>query len=394
MTEEPKPYRVMIVDDSAVIRSIQKRLLMEDSNVRIVAFAENGQIAIDKLKEYPQIEIVVLDIEMPVMDGLTALPELVKINPDIQVIISSTLTRKNAEVSMKALQLGAKDYVLKPSTATEISTAEEFRTELVAKIEALAGAQRTSKGIPLPLEKATPVPAAPDAPKPSPAAKTDVAKTLAVARAKSAVPYSTDKINLRQPSAPILPKAIAIGSSTGGPQALFKVFEKLDKSIKQPIFLTQHMPATFTTILASHINNVGTVPCVEAQDGMNVEPGKAYLAPGDYHMLIEGSVVSPTIRLTQTPPENFCRPSVDPMLRSLVQLYEGALLTVILTGMGADGLEGSKMASQAGGQVIAQDAATSVVWGMPGAVANAGICSKILPVAEIGQTVNKMVAGV
>jgi two-component system chemotaxis response regulator CheB len=184
---------------------------------------------------------------------------------------------------------------------------------------------------------------------------------------------------------------IAIGSSTGGPQALFSLLSGLDVSLAQPILITQHMPSTFTSLLAVHISKASNMPCAEARDGELIRPGHIYLAPGDYHMVAERSGRGNVLRLTQNERENFCRPAVDPMLRSLIPLYGSQLLVIILTGMGSDGCKGSQAVAAAGGSVIAQDEETSVVWGMPGAVATAGVCSAVLPLSDIAPYVRKLV---
>jgi two-component system chemotaxis response regulator CheB len=186
------------------------------------------------------------------------------------------------------------------------------------------------------------------------------------------------------------PDVIAIGSSTGGPQALFEVLAHLKGGVTQPILITQHMPATFTTILAEHITRQCGIVCGEAKDGEAITEGRAYVAPGDYHMLVVSRGNGYALSLTKDPPENFCRPAVDPMLRSVVRAYGRKVLTVILTGMGQDGLRGCQEVTAAGGVVIGQDEASSVVWGMPGAVATAGLCSAILPLKEIGPYIRKM----
>ena len=197
-------------------------------------------------------------------------------------------------------------------------------------------------------------------------------------------------ITLRKASA-ALPRIIAIGSSTGGPQALLEVLRDIAARVKLPIVITQHMPATFTTLLAEHIERATGVPCAEGKDGEVVHAGRIYLAPGNYHMVVESQGASTIVRLNQNPPENFCRPSVDPMLRSLARIYGPSLLTIILTGMGSDGQKGATEVVEAGGTVIAQDEATSVVWGMPGAVATSGLCAAVLPIQEIGPSVRKLV---
>jgi len=358
------PYRVMVVDDSAVIRGLLTRALEKDPSIKVVASVGNGEMAIKTLRRH-DIEVAVLDIEMPVMDGLTALPLMLETQPSLQVIMASTLTRKNAEVSLRALQIGAAEYIPKPTSTSELTSADAFQRELSAKVKALAAANRPahrSVAAVRPVETRVPAPLA--APK--------------------------RQIVLRQGSA-TLPRVIAIGSSTGGPQALLEVLRDICGSVKLPILVTQHMPATFTTLLAEHIGRATGAPCAEGRDGEIVKEGHIYLAPGNYHMCLEALGAGSIIRLNQDPPENFCRPAVDPMLRSMAGVYGAGLLTLILTGMGTDGRNGAQEVVEAGGTVIAQDQATSVVWGMPGAVATSGLCSAVLPLKEIGPNVRKLV---
>lgn len=362
------PFRVMVVDDSAVIRGLITRALEKDSLIKVVASVGNGEAAIKALDRYDGIEVVILDIEMPVMDGLTALPKLLAEKPGLQVIMASTLTRKNAEVSLRALQAGAADYLPKPSSTSELTGADSFQRELLEKVKALAKAARPNR-----LASAR---------RPSSAA--------VPAPASSGGIYPKHAITLRKASA-ALPRIIAIGSSTGGPQALLEVLRDMAASVKLPILITQHMPATFTTLLAEHIERATGVPCAEGKDGETVNAGRIYLAPGSYHMIVERAGTGSVIRLNQNPPENFCRPAVDPMLRSMAAIYGSSLLTIILTGMGSDGQKGATEVVGAGGTVIAQDEATSVVWGMPGAVATSGLCSAVLPIKEIGPSVRKLV---
>lgn len=204
----------------------------------------------------------------------------------------------------------------------------------------------------------------------------------------------TGEISLRPIPAGFCARALAIGSSTGGPQALFKLFEDLRGSLsKVPVFVTQHMPATFTTILAEHLGRSSGMDCAEAEDGEPVRAGRIYVARGDYHLVVKPGPSGPVIKINQDPPENFCRPAVDPMLRSLAAVYERRLLTVILTGMGQDGMRGSRVVVEKGGVVIGQDEATSVVWGMPGAVATNGLCSAVLPLDRIAAQVRKLTEG-
>lgn len=368
--ESTGPYRVMIVDDSAVIRGLLTRALESDPQISIVASVQNGKIALSTL-ERQKVDVVVLDIEMPVMDGMTALPLIIKAQPGVKVIMASTLTLKNAEISLQALQAGAADYIPKPTSTGEISTASDFKRELTDKVKALGLAARggtaaSHRAAQAPVEAGT--------------GGKVVAKPQAVSKA----------IQLRSMPTTI-PDIIAIGSSTGGPQALFEVMKSIAGKVTQPILITQHMPATFTKLLAEHISRVSGMTCTEAKDGEAIAGGQVYVAPGDYHMLLEEDGGKKVIRLTQDPPENFCRPSVDPMLRSLSKIYGPKLLVLILTGMGADGQRGSEVVTAAGGAVVAQDEATSVVWGMPGAVASHGLCSAVLPLQEIGPQVLKLV---
>jgi two-component system chemotaxis response regulator CheB len=285
--------------------------------------------------------------------------------------MASTLTRRNAEVSLKALGAGAADYIPKPTSTREIGQADEFKRELVGKVKALGAAKRAAEG-------------------PRPVRLVPVERGRPTAPVKAAL--ATPPIVLRQNKI-TQPRVLAIGSSTGGPQALFKVLSALDKAMTLPILITQHMPPTFTTILAEHIGSVSRRACAEAIDREPVKEGGGYVAPGNFHMTVEAGAGGPVIRLGQEPPENFCRPAVDPMLRSVARVYGANVLTAILTGMGNDGFKGSQAVIAAGGTVIAQDEATSVVWGMPRAVAVNGLCTAVLPLAEIAGYVSGVAAG-
>jgi two-component system chemotaxis response regulator CheB len=358
----------MVVDDSAVIRGLLTRALEGDPEIRVVASVGDGQMAINALQRNA-VDVIVLDVEMPVMDGLTAIPKLLAVSPSVKIIMASTLTLRNADISLRALQAGAADYIPKPTTTREISGADVFKNELVAKVKALgANARRAGSR-----------------------SRTDV-RTAALPpvggvfrpRAEPSGPPT-----LRPVTTQIRPDVIAIGSSTGGPQALFEVLSHLKGGVNQPILITQHMPATFTTILAEHISRQCGIVCAEAKDGEPIVEGRAYVAPGDYHMLVVSRGAGLVLTLSKDVPENFCRPAVDPMLRSIVRVYGRKVLTAILTGMGQDGLKGCQEVTAAGGVVIGQDEATSVVWGMPGAVAQAGLCSAILPLKEIGPYIRK-----
>ncbi|MGQ0662555.1 MAG: protein-glutamate methylesterase/protein-glutamine glutaminase [Pseudomonadota bacterium] len=350
------PYRVMVVDDSAVSRGFLARTLETDPEIAVVASAGNGEMALAAAGR-SEIDVIVLDIEMPVMDGMTALPKLLQAEPGVKIIMASTLTRKNAQISFQALAAGASDYVTKPSSANEINLAADFRHELVAKVKALGAARRAAG-----YRRSGP--------------------RAAGLEGAAAGPRKPAPIALR-PASRVAPSVLAIGSSTGGPQALFAFLEALPGSVHLPILITQHMPPTFTTILAEHLARAASRPAAEAVNGEPVARGRIYIAPGGFHMLVESEGSKKVIRVTTDPPENFCRPAVDPMLRSLARAYGPGVVCVILTGMGADGTKGGEAVVAAGGTVIAQDEATSVVWGMPGAAAAAGIVSALLPLGGI-----------
>lgn len=359
------PYRAMVVDDSAAIRGVITRGLERDPEIQVIAAVGNGQLAIDTMK-YKPVEVVILDIEMPVMDGMTALPKLLEMDPSVRVIMASTLTERGAKISLQALSLGAADYVPKPSGAGAISNAQSFNQALTGKVKALAEARRRT------------------------AARRQMRGTATAPTA--AQPLSGPPIVLRR-KRPMHPEVLAIGSSTGGPQALGKLFDDLKSSVRLPILVTQHMPPTFTKMLAEHIGKISGMPCAEGKNGEPVVAGHIYVAPGDHHMLVERGDRTPILRLSQAPPENFCRPAVDPMLRSIVDIYRGQVLAVILTGMGSDGREGCKHVVEAGGAVIAQDEASSIVWGMPGAVAVAGLCTSVVPIARMALELQATIAG-
>lgn len=339
------PIRVMVCDDSAVIRGAVARMLAADPALQVVARVGDGRMALDELKRTPA-DVLVLDIEMPVMDGMTALPLLLKADPGLKVIMASTLTTRGADIALRALRLGAADYVPKPSAVTGD---ESFRRELVEKVKGLG---RMRRRIAQPVREAM-------------------------------------SLRLR-PASLMPPRLLAVGSSTGGPQALFALVQGLGKAVNVPVVLTQHMPATFTPILAEHLSKLGGLPCAEAKDGEALSAGRIYLAPGDRHLLVGAARGGLQARLSTDPPENFCRPSVDPMLRSAAEACDGRVLVAILTGMGQDGLAGTRRVVEAGGNAVAQDEATSVVWGMPGAVAQAGLCQAVLPLPRIAPKLLEM----
>lgn len=380
------PIRVMVVDDSAVIRGLITRALEADPDIQVVATVGNGQLAIGQLGR-TDVDVIVLDIEMPVMDGITALPKLIEVAPDVKIIMASTLTQRNAQVSLEALQKGAADYIPKPTSTGEINGSADFKRDLIDKVKALGRSRRDRRD----RNRAAGVPET----RPQPTALTRAANASAASAAagmRSSLLTPTSPIRTR-PASRTLPQVVAIGSSTGGPQALFTVLAALPSAMRLPICITQHMPATFTTILAEHIARMAKRPCAEGVDGEKLEPGRIYLAPGDNHMKIEVQNGHKVIRLTKEPPENFCRPAVDPMFRSLSAAFGAAVLGVVLTGMGSDGAKGGKVLVEAGGTVIVQDEATSVVWGMPGATANLGITSAVLPIDKIAPEIARLAGG-
>ncbi len=355
--------RVMIVDDSVVFRGLVARWVGEEPDLSVVAAHRNGYEAVENLMRVNP-DIVVLDIEMPVLDGLATLPLLLAKKPELVVLIASVLTRRNAEVGMKALTLGAADYIRKPESNREASTSASFRTDIIGKIRHL-GRRWTHKKV-----LARPVP------KPSEATES-----------------TPPQITLR-PFSQYQPRALLIGSSTGGPQALQTLMKGLAPVLPQiPVLITQHMPPTFTTILAEHIARASGRPAHEAGHGERIVAGTIYVAPGGKHMRIERKGDYNEIALDDSAPVHFCKPAVDPLFTSAASVYGHHALAMILTGMGIDGAAGAGDIVEAGGSVIAQDEATSVVWGMPGTAAEAGSCAAVLPIDEIAGQVRKLLSG-
>ncbi len=298
----------------------------------------------ETLRQTP-VDVVVLDVEMPGMDGLTALPLLLLANPAPRVLMASTLTTRGAEVTLRALRLGAADCIAKPSALGALGEGE-FRRDLLSKIQAL-GRRGGGSGRSLTL-------------KPFP-----------------------------RPARPA--QLLAVGSSTGGPQALFNLVQGLGERLPVPVVVTQHMPASFMPTLAQHLGRLGGMPCALAEAGQRLLPAHIYLAPGDRHLLVE-KTDGLRARLEDGPPVNFCRPSVDPLFESAGRATGGALILTMLTGMGQDGLAGTRSAVEAGAVVIAQDEQTSVVWGMPGAIARAGLCHAVLPLPRIAPRLLELLA--
>lgn len=366
--------RVMIVDDSAVVRGLLSRWLEDDQRVHVVAAARNGKHALEELPKVDP-DVVLLDVEMPEMDGLTALPLLLKAKLGLVVIMASTLTRRNAEISLKALHLGARDYVPKPESSAGMSGADDFKREIVEKVTVLGARARDRR-----LSRSGGAPAAARPAQP-------------VAAAAARTPAATGAVKLR-PFSRMSPKVLAIGSSTGGPQALMEVLRQMKPVIMRvPVLITQHMPSTFTAILAEHLAKATGVPAREAVDGEAVLPGSIYVAPGGRHMVVQRHGEGVVIALNDSPPINFCKPAVDPMFDSVAKAYGASTLAVVLTGMGADGARGAVTIADAGGSILVQDEATSVVWRMPGATYAAGAAAAVLPLADIAPKIAQLSIG-
>ena len=374
------PLRVMVVDDSVVIRGLISRWIGAEADMVVAGSLRTGLEAVNQLERVNP-DVAVLDIEMPELDGLSALPQLLAKKRDLVIIMASTLTRRNAEISFKALSLGAADYIPKPESTREASAADIFHHDLIQKIRHLGARLRRKPAVASP-------PLAPASP--APLAREPAARPAAAPLAPT-VP--SQPVVTRAFSAQA-PKVLLIGSSTGGPQALMSLVTELGPVIDRfPVLITQHMPPTFTTILAEHLARSSRRPAHEAIDGEPVKPGQIYLAPGGKHMRVVRNGAETAIALDDGPAVNFCKPAVDPLFTSAIEVWQAGVLAVILTGMGSDGMRGGKEIVAAGGSVIAQDEATSVVWGMPGAAANAGICAAILPLNQIGQKVVRVFAG-
>ena len=384
---------IMIVDDSAVIRGILTQILEAESDMKVIASASNGAIALDMMKGN-QPDVILLDIEMPVMDGLTALPRMVAMQPNCKVLMCSTLSVANGEATMKAFSLGAADCVAKPTSFSNIANGVDFKDELRHKIRAIVSGSARPHVPPTPnlqsaatasgpaLARVTTGSAATSAPAP------DLSETIRTTAAIAAKMAADAPIELRATTPFFKPALLAIGASTGGPKALPSLITHL-KNISVPVVLTQHMPATFTKILADQLQTGTGVPVHEAAENDVLQPGHVYVAPGGQHMAFAREGGRVCVRLNAHPPVNFCRPAVDVMLNSAIDIFGSNILCVMLTGMGADGYAASQRLVSQGGQVIAQDRATSVVWGMPGAVALGGLCSAVLPLEDIGPQIRR-----
>ncbi|WP_432511917.1 protein-glutamate methylesterase/protein-glutamine glutaminase, partial [Kineococcus esterisolvens] len=348
--------RVLVVDDSVVVRRIVTDVLASDPVIEVVGTAPNGKVALEKIQQLKP-DAVTLDIEMPVMDGLQTIKEIRRVDRRLPVVMFSTLTERGATATLEALSSGASDYVTKPANVGSVSESmESVRAELIPKIKALV------PGVAEPRSAVVARPATPVALR----ARSGAART---------------------------PRALVVGSSTGGPEALSSVLAKLPAGLGVPVLVTQHMPPVFTRMYAQRLDKVSALTVVEAVDGQSVEAGTVYVAPGDFHMEVVRRGSALVVKLHQGPPENFCRPAVDVMVRSAVAAFGGELLALVLTGMGSDGKLGCKAVAEAGGQVVVQDEATSVVWGMPGAVAREGLADEVLPLSAIPDALLRRLGG-
>jgi two-component system, chemotaxis family, protein-glutamate methylesterase/glutaminase len=375
-----EPIRVMVVDDAVVVRGMIARWVEAESDMQIVASLGGGRDAIEQV-ERRNPDVVILDVTMPDIDGIAALPRLLEKKRDLVVIMASTLTRRNAEISLRALSLGAADYIPKPETSREFTTSTSFRRELIDKIRALGS--RRKRG---PIGARVVAPAA----------------ALLRDRAGAAhpgtpgiVPSAQEPAKIRlRPFPSTTPRVLLIGSSTGGPQALNLMLGVIGAVIDHaPVLITQHMPPTFTAILAEHLMRTSERPACEATDGELIRAGRIYVARGGRHMRVARRDGEPVIALDDGPLVNFCKPAVDPLFSSAAAVWGSWILAVVLTGMGSDGARGAADIVAAGGGVIAQDEASSVVWGMPGSVVHAGLASAVLPVDQIGPRVVRLFSG-
>jgi two-component system chemotaxis response regulator CheB len=372
--------RVMVVDDSAVIRGLLARWIAEEAGLEVAAALRSGREAIEQL-ERADPDVVILDVDMPDTDGITVLPHLMAKRCDLVVIMASTLTRRNAEISLRALALGAADYIPKPESAGEISNSSAFRRELIDKIRALGSRRKRAA-----MQARAPILAAPTA---SPARP-----DLRHVASPEIAPGSDHTIVKLRPFAATRPRVLLVGSSTGGPQALTAFIAGLNGVIDEaPVLIVQHMPPTFTTILGEHLARASGRAVREAVAGEAVRAGQVYIAPGGRHMRVVRHDGVASIALDDGPLVNFCKPAVNHLFSSAAEVWGPRILALVLTGMGSDGARGAGDIVAAGGSVIAQDEATSVVWGMPGSVAQAGLCSAVLPLDQIAPRIVRLFCG-
>jgi two-component system chemotaxis response regulator CheB len=352
MTPSPRRTRVLIVDDSAVMRSLLRSVIAADVQLEVAGTAVDGSAALQSIAALAP-DLMLLDVEMPVMDGLTTLKRLRAAGHRLPVIMCSSLTLRGARVTIEALANGAADYVSKPAAQENREAAvRELAAQLLPRIHAL-------------VRRAPP----------------QIVHATAVGPA------------LAHPA--VAASILAIGVSTGGPEALERLLPALPGYFPLPVVIVQHMPALFTGMLAEHLDKCCNLRVHEASEGLAVAPGNIFLARGDSHLEVLKAGFGgqrATLRLTNAPLENYCRPSVDVLFRSLAATYGGNVLAVVLTGMGSDGLAGCRILREHGAAVLAQDEATSIVWGMPGAVATAGLAQRVLPLSEIVPEILRLTA--
>lgn len=343
--------KVLVVDDSAVVRQMVIDWIGAEPDLTVAATASNGRQALEKFEAYAP-DVVVLDIEMPMMTGLETLPELRRRDKSVPIIMFSTLTSHGGRATLEALAAGATDYVLKPSSVgeTRIGT-QDARRELITKLRALTQARDAKR---------------------QPSATRPPVPTL------HEEPFTRTRID-----------AVVIGSSTGGPNVLDAIFRELPADFPVPILVVQHMPPYFTKILAERLSRVSTLRVEEGVAGRPPQPGEAWIAPGGFHMALAREGANIVLAINEDAPENACRPAVDVLFRSAANVYGEHLLGVVLTGMGQDGLRGSEDIRQRRGRVIVQDEESSVVWAMPGHVARAGLASRVLPPVELAHEITR-----
>jgi two-component system chemotaxis response regulator CheB len=347
--------RVLVVDDAVVFRRLIADELSKDPALEVAGTAANGKIALAKMEQVSP-NLVLLDVEMPEMDGLETLKALRKSYPRLPVIMFSALTERGAMATLDALSLGATDYFTKPvSTNGPEASLTVIRDELIPRIKGLCA---------------------------------HLQGTVATAPAAPIAPAEASRFQPRAPRPGARPvEVLAIGASTGGPNALAEVFAHIPTDFPVPIVIVQHMPPMFTRLLAERLTAEHHVPVVEATSGAQLQAGHAFIAPGNFHMIITREGMRVRTLLHQDPPENSCRPSVDVLFRSVASSFGGGTLAVVLTGMGQDGLRGAETIREAGGQILVQDETSSVVWGMPGAIARAGLADRILPLSLVGSEI-------
>jgi two-component system chemotaxis response regulator CheB len=358
---------VLVVDDSALVRRLVSGVLDAAAGIQVVGVAHNGAQALERVDALRP-DLVTLDIEMPVMDGLTAMRELRRRHPRLPVIMVSTLTQEGAAATLDALAAGASDYVTKPTNSLSLANSlSELREQLIPRVRALAGWGYPSR----------------------PAARPPARVAAAGAGAGSgASPTPARRTRSAQPT-----QVIAIGSSTGGPDALARVLGSLTECPSVPIVAVQHMPPLFTAMLAQRLNRLGPATVVEAEAGQRLVPGTVYIAPGGRHLEVQRRGAVTVTALQDREPENYSRPSVDVLFRSVALAYPGSAIGVVLTGMGHDGRSGCEHLSRTGALIVAQDQPSSVVWGMPGAVTEAGLADAVLALDAIGPYLSGQLGG-